>query len=148
MMVMEVVGHQTAEMNRARVEAGEKIREGPERAVALECGTGCLNDPCLQILGHVRKGKAGNNQPRASESVPGQDVGRILSGSMVEAHPGEAPNQIAVQFVVELDPQILDARRHSFPKHAGERAGSRPVFHDDVTGFQVHLVNHGLPELA
>ena len=148
MMVMEVVGHQTAEMNRARVEAGKKVGEGPESAVALERGTGRLKNPSLQILGHVRKGKAGYNQPRAAESVAGQDVGRILRGSVMKAHAGEAAHQITVKFVVELDPEILDSRRHPFPQHTGEGAGSGPVFHDDVTGFQIHLVNHGLPELA
>ena len=61
MMVMEVVRHQAAKVNSARIETREKVGERPEGTIALERGVGGLKDACLQIRRHVRKGKARNN---------------------------------------------------------------------------------------
>jgi hypothetical protein len=34
---------------------------------------------------------------------------------MVKTHPWKTPHQIAVKFLIKLDPEILDPGRHPFP---------------------------------
>ena len=69
MVLVEVLLHQAAKMDRARIQCREQVGKGTEDPIVTECIARRFQNSLLEIVWHVGKGKPRDNKLGGAEAV-------------------------------------------------------------------------------